>query len=396
MLRARRRDGGLSLFGGLLALVVFGVLAAGVSEWFGDRAREEVEKLAAAQLQGLSEAAGAWVVSDFPARLAAAPEVVPLSTLRAAGVLAPGFAPAGIDAMGRPLRVLIRSPGPGALDVLVTHAVPAGDEALAISALRAVGGKARIGVVFPDEVPATVRGPTLVMPAGPFRSDFAGAPQSYALAVLASYDRQSVYGDFLYRGAVPGLPSANRMETTLDLGGQDVVDARDVEAQNLLTHQDLEVGGELRVAADLLVGGDAEFTGTVTAAGEMRAQTARVTGGVFADEADVTTQLRAASVSATGEVSGGTIGTSGAMSAGSGQIVGPVFAGSVSASTVNASGTARVSSLRAGSVNTPNLTVTGTATVSGSVTAGSVRAQRQLTAQDAGFSTLVVGICNGC
>ena len=396
MLKARRRDGGLSLFGGLLALVVFGVLAAGVSEWFADRAGEEVEKLAAAQMASLADAVGVWAIADYPARLAAAPQDVPLATLRAAGVLAPGFAPDGIDAMGRRFRILVRSPGPGELDVLVTHAVPAGDEELAVSALRAVGGKSRIGIVFPDEVPPMLRGPTVVADIAAFRSRFGGAPQAYALGILSSYDRQRVFGDFLYRGTVPGLPTANRMETTLDLGGNDVVAARDVGAESLVTQQDLDVGGDLTVAADLLVGGDAEFTGTVQAAGELRAQTARLTGGVFADEANVTSQMRAASVSATGQVRGGSLGTAGVLSAGSGQIAGPVFAGSASASSVEASGAARVSSLRAGSVNAPTLAVSGPATVSGSVTAGSVRATARLTARDAGFSTLVVGVCSGC
>ena len=396
MLRARRRDGGLSLFGVLLALGVFGVLAAGVAEWFGDRARDEVERLSARQLAGLSQAAGAWVVSDFPARLAAAPEDVPLATLRSAGVLPPGFAPQGIDALGRRLRVLVRSPGAGVLDVLVTHSVTAGDRALPVSGLRAVGGTSRIGVVFPDELPARLRGPTVAADIAGFRGQFSGAPQAYALGVLARYDRQSVYGDFLYRGTVPGLPEANRMETALDLAGNDVLAVREMTAERVVAEQDIEVGGDLTVAADLLVGGDMEVAGTVQAVGELRAQTARLAGGVFADVARVSGQLRAASMSATGEIRGGTLGTSGVLSAGSGQIAGPVFARSLSAGSVDASGNARVSSLRAGSVNTPSLSVSGAATVSGAVTAGSVNATGQLTAQDAGFSTLVVGICHGC
>ena len=138
MLSRRKRDAGLSLFGVLLGLGVFAILVAGVMEWFSDRARDEIDRLAARQLSGLSDAVGAWVVSDFPARLAAAPEDVSLATIRAAGVLPPGFAPNGIDALGRTFRGLVRSGGPGALDVLVTHTVPAGDRTLPASALRAV------------------------------------------------------------------------------------------------------------------------------------------------------------------------------------------------------------------------------------------------------------------
>ncbi len=396
MLKGRKRDAGMSLFGVLLALVVFAVIAAGGMEWLSDRARDEGDRLAAGQLAALSDAVAAWVVSDFPARLAAAPEDVPLAVVRAAGVLPPGFAQDGIDALGRRLRVLVRSPGAGALDVLVTHTVPAGDERLAIAGLRSVGGDARVGVVFPDEVPARLRGPTVVADIAGFRADFAGAPASYALGVLRRHDRQSVYGDFLYRGAVPGLPGANTMETTLDLGGNDLVAGGELAAETMTLDQDLEVGGGLTVTAELLVGGDADVTGAATVAGEVRTQSARVTGLLTADEATVTGQARAGSVVASGEVRGGSIGTAGAFTAGSGNVTGPLFAGSVSAPTVTASGAARVSSLRAGSVNTPGLNVTGSATVSGSVIAGSVRATSQLTAQDAGFSTLIVGICSGC
>lgn len=281
MLKGRRCNAGLSLFGVLLGLGVFAVLVAGVMEWFSERARDEIDRLAAAQLSGLSEAVGAWVVSDFPARLAAAPQDVPLATIRATGVLPPGFAPSGIDALGRRFRVLMRSAGPGALDVLVTHTVAAGDQSLPVSALRAVGGNARLGIVFPDETPARLRGPTVVADISGFRADFGGNPRSYALGVLARYDRQSVYGDFLYRVSVPGLPGANTMETTLDLGGNDVVDAGEVTADTMILEQDLEVGGDLTVTAELLVGGDADVAGTATVSGEVRTQTARIAGCRF-------------------------------------------------------------------------------------------------------------------
>ena len=401
----RRRDAGLSLFGVLLGLAVFAVLVAGVMEWFGDRAREETDRLAAAQLAALSEAVGAWVASDFPARLAAAPQTVPLATIRAAGVLPPGFAPDGIDALGRDFRVLMASGGTGALDVLVTHAVPAGDERLPVSALRAVGGEARLGVVHPGVTPARLVGPAVSVEIAGFRTAFSGHPNTYALGILNRYDRQSVYGDFLYRVAVPGLAGANRMETALDLGGNDVEDAGQIRAETMVLDQHLEVGGDLDVVADLLVGGDAEVTGTIAAGGQVSARTAEIAGTVTARDATVTRAVTAATVTATGQVHGGSIGTSGALSAGSGDVTGALFAGAVSAREVTANcagsappgcGRARVSSIRAGSVNAPALTVTGAATVSGAVTAGSVRATTRLTAQDAGFTTLVVGSCTGC
>ena len=230
MLKRRKTRAGMTLFGVLLALTVFGALAAGIVEWLGERAREQVHRVAGAQMRGLSEAVSSWVESDFPARLAAGSQRVTLATVRAAGVLAPGFAPDGRDALGREYRVFVLRVGGDALDVLVTHAVEAGDVVVPYEAVLVGGGTARIGIVNPDEAPARLRGPSIVADLSGFRARFGDAAPARSIGVLRRHDRQSVFGDFLYRDIVNGLPGANTMETALDMGGNDVVGARNVAA----------------------------------------------------------------------------------------------------------------------------------------------------------------------
>lgn len=396
MLKRRRCRAGMSLFGTMLALVVFGVFVAAGFEWLEQRARERVVKMAGAQAVALSDAVGSWVEGSFEARLAAAPEEVALATVRNAGVLAPGFAPNGSDAMGRRFRILTRVSSPGVLDVLVTHAVGAGDRWFPSGAVLGVRGDARIGVVPPGVTPAELRGPALRMPVAGFRGDHGGAPAVRAIGVLMRHDRQSVYGDYLYRGAVAGLPEANRMETDLDMDGHDVTGVGDLEAETMTLEGDLDVGGGLRVTADLLIGGSGRVEGIATVVGGLNTDSATVAGAITAASGSFTGEIRTGTLVASGQASAASFDTSGSMSAGSASVSGPVFAGSVGTGRATVAGQLAAGTARAASMNADSVTVTGTANVVGALSAGSVRARNRVDADNAGFSSLVVGTCVGC
>lgn len=396
MLRRRRCRAGMSLFGALLAMAVFGAFAAAGMEWLRDRARDRVDRMAGAQAVALSDAVGSWVEGDFEARLAATPEEVSLATVRAAGVLAPGFAPNGRDALGRRLRILTRSPSAGVLHVLVTHDVDAGDARFPAGAVLGIRGAARIGVVPPGVAPARLSGPALRADVAGFRSDHAGAPEARAIGVLTRHDRESVYGDYLYRGPVAGLPGANRMETDLDMHRHDITGIGGVEARTMTLEGDLEIGGELRVAADLLIGGSGRIEGTATVAGGLSTDSARVAGAVSADSGTFTGEARAGTVVAAGRVSAAALDTAGSLTAGSGTVSGPVFAGSVGAARGSVAGELLSGSARAGTLAADEAVVSGTADVVGALAAGSVRARGRLEADNAGFTSLVVGNCVGC
>ena len=374
---SRGRSLGLSLFGSLLALGLLGAMVLAAALFFENRAMDERARLAARQLAVLSDAAASHVSGRFPAMLTAiggGSAELTLATLRGAGALPAGFADVG--AMGRGYRVLMLASGTDTIDLLVTQTVPAGSGTpgsteVPASALFGAGGSARMGVVLPD-IPLRLTGPAVDADMRSFQAAFAGAPEAGALATLRRLDHRAVYGDQLYRVAVPGFAGANRMETDLDLGGNDLTGANAVEADTLALESDLTVGGGLTVTADLMVGRALTVSGSAEVAAGITAQSAQVAGAASAGALAVTHDLRAASLTAQGAVTAGSIGARGTVAANS----------------------ASLTNLQSGSVTAR--AVTATEVAAAGATARAVRATGRVDAAQAGFSRLAVGRCTGC
>ena len=358
----------LSVFGALLALGLLGMLVLGVSVFFEGQALEKRGRLAAVQLAVLAEAAAAYAHSRFPAVLAQArggPSEIGLPALKATGSLTGEFSET--DALGRGYRVLVLAAGADAFDMLVTETVPAGDTVRPAAALLEAAGP-RIGLAGSSRL----SGPTVDAGLGAFRAAFAGAPAEGALAALRRFDHGSVFGDALYRVAIPGYAEANLMEADLDMGGNAIERAGRIEAARLEVETDLEAGGDLTVTGDLLVGRAVHAEGTVEAAERIVAGAARIEGAVTSAAMTVTGAVRAQSVDAAGRVEAASIGAAGAVAAGSAHL-GELDAASVTARTVTAN------SLSAASAR-----------------AARMRFENRLDANAAGFSRLTVGICRGC
>ena len=348
------------------------MMVLAVALFFETRMLEERARLAARQLSVLSDAAASHVSARFPAMLTAVgggSAELALPTLRAAGALPGGFAAVG--AMGRGYRVLLRAAGPDALDLLVTQTVPAGDTEVPASALFGADGGARMGVVPPD-MPRRLRGPAVDAEVSAFQAVFGGAPAAGALATLRRLDHRAVYGDQLYRVAVPGFADANRMETDLDLGGNDLTGAGEFEAETLDLESDLTVGGGLAVTGELIVGRALRVSGPAEVTAGITAETAQVTGAATAGSLAVSRELTAAGMTVRGAVTAGSIGARGAVAAGSASLTG----------------------LQSNSVTAR--TVTATEVSAAGARARAVRATARADAAEAGFSRLTVGVCSGC
>ena len=359
---------GLSLFEGLLALGLLGLLVLGATAFFETRALEKRGRLAAVQLSVLAEAAASYAHSSFPALLAQAqggPSEVTIGQLQAAGSLTADFSE--VDALGRGYRVLMLAAGPDAFDLLAAETVDAGDTVRPAAALLEAAGP-RVGLAGP----ARLSGPTVDADLAAFRSAFAGAPAEGALAALRRFDHSSVYGDALYRVAIPGFAEANRMEADLDMAGNAIEGAGTIEAASLDVERDLSAGGDLAVTGDLIVGRAVRASGTVEAGGTMTASAARISGPASAGSMTVTGAVRAQTVEAARRVEAASIGAAGAVAAGS----------------------ARLGGLDARSVTARTMTADSVAAAS--VTATRVQAGMRLDADNAGISRLVVGRCQGC
>ena len=364
----RRASRALSVFGALLALGLVGMMVLGAVAFFESKALERRGNLAAAQLAVLADAASAYAHSRFPALLAqtgGGPVELTLAALKADGALTGEFSE--VDALGRGYRVLLLDAGTDAFDMLATETVAAADTVRPAAALLEGTGP-RIGLAGGSRL----TGPTVDADMGAFRAAFAGAPAEGALAALRRFDHGSVYGDALYRVAIPGFAEGNRMEADLDMAGNAIERAGRIEAAMLEVETDVEAGGDVTVTGDLVVGRAVRAAGTVEAATQMTAGVARIEGAVTSGSMTASGAVRAASLDAAGLVQGGSIGAAGAVAA----------------------GIARLGGLDAATVT--GRTMTADTVSAASVTATRVQAGSNLSAANAGFSRLVVGRCQGC
>ena len=368
----RRALRGLSLFGSLLALALLGMVVLGATVFLETQRMEGRARLAAAQLAVLANAVQSDANSRFPQLLVLAtggPTEITLAELRANGSLPASFPDVG--ALGRGWRVLVLAAGADAFDLLVTETVPAGDTVFPASALLATHGAVRLGMIAPD-MPAQLTGPAVDADVSGFQAAFGGTPEAGALAALARLDHQSVFGDHLHRVAVPGFAAANRMETDLDMDGNAISGAGELEAESLSLTGDFEASGNITVTGDMVIGRALRITGPAEVAGVLTAGEAAIAGTLTSAEVAVSGSLQAADVTASGTVEAGSIGAAGVIAAGSATL-GELNAVEITARTVTASD------------------VTAT-----SVTAETVQVNIQLDAASAGISVLTVGSCTGC
>ncbi len=373
-MRSRRRGShGLSLFGSLLAMALLGSLILGVVVWLEERALEDRARLAGSKLETLAHAVSSYVHSNFRDLQLRVPAGSPQTTITAAelsAVLPEGFSP--VDALGRGYRVMAMRAGTTGVDVLVAQTLPAGDAFVPSAALLGERyGGVRMGVVAP-EASTRLRGPAIDVDVSAFQTAFSGVPAVGALAAFGRFDHQNVFGDMLYRIEIPGFPDANRMETALHLGGNDIAGAGLVEAQSFDVEEDIEVNGALEVEGELTVGEAVTVTGEVTVGGAMTAGSGEFDGLVKADTVEAETSMETVTVTASGTVTAETVSATGAMTANSATI------GDLQSATMDAQ------------------TVTATNVTAENVSLNTMRATGSIAAATAGISRLTVGSCSGC
>lgn len=368
----RRRAAGFSLFGSLMALAVVAVLVAGGMRWIENELLLAREDRAAARLVALSDAAHGWALANFPTLVAGpANRTVTIATLIADGFLGPGFPAA--DAMSRRSRILVMRPATAVIEIVVAQQVASGDTRWPWRAVAgAPAGAARLGTVAPSGT--RIEGPTVDVDAAAFQAAFSGDPAPFALATHVRLDRQSVYGDLLYRTAVAGFPELNRMETDLDLDGHDIARAGAVSADSFAIDTWLKVAGDLTVTGDLVVGQSAIVSGPARVTGRLTAASADVTGeATVGGDVDVTGAASAASLAVTGLAQAATLASSGGLT-----VSGAATLGRLSATTISAD-TVTVDDLDTVDLRVRRMTATG-----------------RMTAAAAGVTTLTVGRCIGC
>ena len=174
----------------------------------------------------------------------------------------------------------------------------------------------------------------------------------------------------LYRRPQPGRPGLNRMETTLDAGGNDVIGIADADGFTAAVSGDATAGGSGSVTSDAAAGdleaGSMEAgslgAASLTVSADLLVGRA-VAGPVSAGTADVAGPVNAASVATAGALTADTLAVGGTAN-----VSGPSSAQSLAGETLRVSGTMRAD----------RITSTG------------------LHGPDASIGALTVGSCGGC
>ena len=297
----------MGLFGALLALPVIALL---LMQWTGfqsERAEDAQAVSAGRNLVVLGRAVERHVHANYGTL---ASGEITMAALTGADLLPAGFS-AG-DAMKRGLRVWLIDAGGGRLRTVSMQLVEAGDDR------RPDAGafEARAGWLGIVDGSGVLGAAGLREDLSAFRAASGGHPRENALVLYQEFDRESVCGDFLFRKARAGCPDAGRMETDLDLGGNDVTGIARLEADRLEVAQDVAVGGDFRIGGEFAIGRALRMEGTFSAPdGVTFTGDAEFTGKVEANEVSVTAGLEAASAAIGQDVTAGSVAAGGNVTA---------------------------------------------------------------------------------
>lgn len=319
---------GLTPAGAMVAVVVVLGLALGFSLWLQGRIAANKAVASARNLVVLAGAVERHVHANYgtyAALMAGQSRQIDIDGLKTDNFLPQGFDQAG-DAMKRPLQAWAISRGSGRLRVVSMQLVETSDSRYPEAAVFEARGEQALGVV---NAAGLLWGPTVQEDLAAFRTAAGGHPRTRALAVYQQFDRESVCGDAVFRRVRAGCPASARMETDLDMNGNDVVGVKVLTADEFQVDRVMRAG-EFRIDQTLVVGttaspGSLEVLGSVTVpSGLVFTGSAEFTGAVNANSVAVTGQLDADSADIAREVTAGNVTASGNLSASGANVTGSV------------------------------------------------------------------------
>lgn len=228
----------IETLGAMVALaIVLALLALAANQ----NASSLKEQAASQQLRTFHQAADAYVRANFStlaAATAGAPVAVTVAQLVAAGNLDPSVAATGFpNAFSQTPVAWVRTVvcAPACPNRLQLVSVTRGGETLSASAVRSIATRANGAGTNAGFIAATA--PTsLVRVFGAGAVDLApyaalGLPGAGHVGAVSFFDGSQLGTDFLARGAT-GNPEDNRMRTSIDMGGNTIVNGGDFTAND--------------------------------------------------------------------------------------------------------------------------------------------------------------------
>lgn len=219
---------------GALFAVLIGMMAVRPFVTYETAAAGNVRNAATAQeMQQIDSAAQQYIEANYATveanATATAPATISVGMLETSGYLSSGVS--SENPWGQTWFVQVLQPSPGTLEALVLtsggSAIPE-KEAPAIAALAGQQGgfipySGQYGSLQSTIAQGSFGGWSVSM------SGFSN-PGAGHLAGLLAFNKGNLENDYLYRVAVPGAPQLNTMQTALNMGGNDIDNANNIQA----------------------------------------------------------------------------------------------------------------------------------------------------------------------
>lgn len=233
----------------LIVVLIVSVAAIGLGgQYLSNYADAQVDQAAADHMKTISDAAVKYIKDNYAAVTANAtpttPAVITVTMLKSTSYLTSSVTDQ--NAYGQTYQVLALQPVANKLQTLV---ITTGGETIPEMSIRRIAqlSGARGGFISTSN-PATATGSYggWSMPL----ASYGVSPGAGHIATALFFDDGMLVSDYLYRSTVPGHPELNRMNTAVDMGGNNVNNASAVNAQQVV----VPAGNSVKIGNTALYG----------------------------------------------------------------------------------------------------------------------------------------------
>lgn len=230
---SKRKQAGVLSIDAAMALLVLAVLISLASVWIIKQIDAQDFKIAADKQRTVAEALSKYLKDNFHTVLAAAtatqPVQITVPMLRNTNYLPQGFT--DTNGFGQVVIGLARKPNPNQLEAIV---LTQGGQAISELGIRTIaeslGGPGGYVSSNNTSIIQGVRGGWQLA-----LSNYAASPGPGHTASALFLMDGVLANDYLYRNAVPGRPELNTMNTSLNMGGNDITNSGTIIGQAVIT-----------------------------------------------------------------------------------------------------------------------------------------------------------------
>lgn len=260
---------GFSLVEIMIAIVLITIATSISFQYYDNYLDEQLNQTAAQQQKQVNKAAQTYIKTNYSTIAAQAmPYTISVVTLQTAGLLPSTFSK---NPFAQSYSVVVRNPGSGLMALVVTTGGQTIDEKNLPRISKLVGADG-----------GYISSANTAVAYGAYKawtetlSNYGVSPGAGHLASALFFDSTSIASDYLYRSAVPGMPSLNTMNTDLSMGGNDITNAASVTATGALKGATATITGAL--TANTVTTNGETVNGNETVTGTSSVGTLAVTG----------------------------------------------------------------------------------------------------------------------